>query len=647
MINNVQSGNGPDPHAKDSRPRACQLTDLLFLFWKHGNLTMAAKRSRATFEADQDLQPYTFYGTPLPPWTPTPATMVLQHRRFERRMDSRPIRLVRENRARDAKHAPQRPEDFMDEEDIKDREERQKISTSDDFAGFGSTEADATRRAGLLDLLKIGGETMGMKLLKKIGMARGRYSGEETHLFAPANPPLVAFVRKKDFKGLGFEGEARLERPSESENDEKEDSDSFYGERLAATKPKPKKKLGGFGVGILNDTGSDDEDPYSLGPQISYNRRIGGDKKKPKKVAKPPTVSANPLIGPRPVYISKKAAAARSAGSLRKSQDGRLPLDGFILADRLSDLSVSEKIYEPPKIPEDAAKASSPDPNSRAALLGEAQLPGKSVFDWMTPEARERLVKLTGNTNLPPAMSEKAPKGYELSEADRQKDIWDLVPKLDKKLAAQALARAVSGWMPYQEDEKKRERTDDRVLEMTEFSRAAEVFKPMTGAMASRFTSASSGPKIASDAPDSDPLTRPAEKPDSPAVAAAKIGMFGQMTRSTHDFYPARLLCKRFNVRPPDHVQFDPGDQPSGPGAGKGPRFQSGGYQTPSAPRELVSQEVMNLILEESGRQPMAAPGPDRPGAQTKTCRAARARAQRSSRGGTARRFTLQGDLRK
>ncbi|KAJ5247216.1 hypothetical protein N7468_002199 [Penicillium chermesinum] len=707
MINNVQSGNGPDPHAKDSRPRACQLTDLLFLFWKHGNLTMAAKRSRATFEADQNLQPYTFYGTPLPPldsdarddgsYTPI-WNQEVRDERGRRRLHGAftggfsagyfntvgskegwtPAQFVssRENRARDAKHAPQRPEDFMDEEDIKDREERQKISTSDDFAGFGSTEADATRRAGLLDLLKIGGETMGMKLLKKMGWREGQgigpkvrrranledgTLGEETHLFAPANPPLVAFVRKKDFKGLGFEGEARLERPSESENDEKEDSDSFYGERLAATKPKPKKKLGGFGVGILNDTGSDDEDPYSLGPQISYNRRIGGDKKKPKKVAKPPTVSANPLIGPRPVYISKKAAAARSAGSLRKSQDGRLPLDGFILADRLSDLSVSEKIYEPPKIPEgwqsakkppssshaeyvstaDAAKASSLDPNSRAALLGEAQLPGKSVFDWMTPEARERLVKLTGNTNLPPAMSEKAPKGYELSEADRQKDIWDLVPKLDKKLAAQALARAVSGWMPYQEDEKKRERyrkflevraglrhtlpdrvpgssTDDWVLEMTEFSRAAEVFKPMTGAMASRFTSASSGPKIASDAPDSDPLTRPAEKPDSPAVAAAKIGMFGQMTRSTHDFYPARLLCKRFNVRPPDHVQFDPGDQPSGPGAGKGPRFQSGGYQTPSAPRELVSQEVMNLILEESGRQPMAAPGPDRPGAQTR-----------------------------
>lgn len=567
----------------------------------------------------------------------------------------------------------------MDEEDLQDQEEAKKINTSDEFAGFGSTEADATRRAGLMDLLKTGGETMGMKLLKKMGWREGQGIGpkirrkanlqdgsqaEETHLFAPENPPMVAFVRKKDFKGLGFEGEARLEQPRQPDQDEPEDTDSFYGSRLAAGKSKPKKKLGGFGVGILNDTGSDDEDPYSLGPQISYNKTIGGDKKKNKKAAKPAIASANPLLNSKPVFISKKVAAARSAGGFRKCRDGRLPLDGFVLADSLSGLSIAEKKYEPPKIPEgwtpakkssttsssdaayispaDAAKASSLDPTSRATALGEAQLPGKSIFDWMTPEARERLVKITGNKNLPPAMSEGAPKGYELSEADRRKDLWDLVPNLGKQTAVQALTRAVSGWMPYAEDEGKRVRyrtflevcaglrhtlpdrvpgssTDDWVMEMNEFSRAAEVFKPVSGIMASRFTSASSGPKVASDAPDSteDPLSRPAEKPDDPAVAAAKVGMFGQMTRSSHEFYPARLLCKRFNVKPPDNVQLDPGDHPGGSASAKGTRFQSGGYQTQSGPKDLISQEVMNLILEESGRQPLPAPGAG-PGAQAK-----------------------------
>lgn len=563
----------------------------------------------------------------------------------------------------------------MDDEDLQDQEDARKINTSDEYAGFGTTEADATRRAGLMDLLKTGGETMGMKLLKKMGWREGQGIGPkvrrkanldgtasgETHLFAPENPPMVAFIRKKDFKGLGFEGEARLEQPRLADREEAEDTDSFYGNRLASGKSKPKKKLGGFGVGVLNDTGSDDEDPYSLGPQISYNKTIGGDKKKNKKASKPTIAAANPLLDSKPVFISKKVAAARSAGGFRKCRDGRLPLDGFVLADSLSGLSISEKKYEPPKIPEgwesakqsksssdtpyistaDAAKASSLDPTSRAAVLGEAQLPGKSVFDWMTPEARDRIAKLTGNKNLPPALSEKAPKGYELSEADRRKDVWDLVPNLDKQTAVQALTRAVSGWMPYQEDEEKRARyrkflevragirqtlpdrvpgssTDDWVLEMNEFSRAAEVFKPVSGVMASRFTSASSGPKVASDAPDSsdEPLSRPAEKPDDPAVAAAKVGMFGQMTRSNRDFYPARLLCKRFNVKPPDNVQLDPGDHPSGAASGKAARFQSGGYQNSSGTKDLIAQDVMNLILEESGRQHLAAPNAMGPGAQ-------------------------------
>jgi G patch domain-containing protein 1 len=568
----------------------------------------------------------------------------------------------------------------MDEEDLREQEESRTLQTTEGFAGFGLTDADATRRAGLIDLLKTTGETMGVKLLKRMGWREGQGIGpkvrrtanldertaakgdgaEQTYLFAPENPPMVSFIRKTDFKGLGFEGETRLEAPDTTREEQQDDSDSFFGDRLAMDKKSKSKakakdsRRGGFGVGILNDTGSDDEDPYSLGPQIAYNKTIGGDKKKKKKAIMPTIASANPLLDTKPVFISKKVAAARTTGGFRKCRDGRLPLDGFVLADSLSGLSISDKKYEPPQIPEgwkstklatsterdastyistaDAAKASSLDPTKRAAALGEAQLPGKSIFDWMTPEARERIAKLTGNTNLPPALGEKAPKGFETSDAQKRKDLWDLVPRLDKQTAVQALTRAVSGWMPYAEDEKKRARyrtflevraevrdslpervlgsnTDEWVNEMQEFARAAEVFKPMSGIMASRFTSASSGPKVASDAPDrqgDSPLSRPIGKPDSPAVAAAKIGMFGQMTRSSISFYPSRLLCKRFNVKPPGHVQLDPGEHPGGSESGPGTRFQSGGYQTDAAAarKELVSQEVMNMILMESGRQP-------------------------------------------
>lgn len=569
----------------------------------------------------------------------------------------------------------------MDEDDIRENEESKRLQTADDFAGFGSTESDPNLRGGWMDLFKVGGETMGTKLLKKMGWREGQGIGpkvrrkavlgneddqgsnNETHLFAPENPRLISFTRKTDHKGLGFQGEERLHSTEKSGQDsadqDEESNDLFSRKPPGEGKSKQTKKgptRGGFGVGILNDTGSDDEDPYEMGPKISYNRAIGQDKKKKAKAkntnGSKSTVALNPLVGAKPVFISKKTAAAKSNAGYRKCHDGRLPLDGFIHGTgSFSALSISsqEKKYEPPEIPKDwksskaasatressnyvstadAAKASSLDPKSRAALLGEAQLPGKSVFDYMTPEARERIAKATGRTDLPPALSEKAPKGFEASESQKQRSVWGLVPKLDKDVAIQALSRGIGGWMPYAEDEDKRSRyrafleiraglrdtlpervagmgTDDWVNELHEFARAARVFKPISGMMASRFTSSTTQPKVASDAPDSeDPLLREApSKPEDPAETAAKMGMYGPMTRKTDSFYPSRLLCKRFNVRPPSHVQLDPGDfpgQPEGEGDG-GSRVQPSGQKDGNGKLELVSKDIMNQLMMESG----------------------------------------------
>lgn len=213
-----------------------------------------------------------------------------------------------------------------------------------------------------------------------------------------------------------------------------------------------------------------------------------------------------------------------------------------------------------------------------------------------------------------------------MHESQKGKDLWDLVPKVGKDVAVQALTRAVGGWMPYSEDEKKRARyrtflevraglrnslpdraegftTDEWVTEMQEFARAAEVFKPMSGLMASRFTSASSAPQKASDTMDSSPsqdslLSRPATKPEDPAEEAAKLGMFGPMTRSTISFYPSRLLCKRFNIKPPAHVQLDPGEHPGDEG---GSRFSSAPKSSfRSSKLELVSRDIMNQLVFQS-----------------------------------------------
>ncbi|AEO64220.1 uncharacterized protein THITE_2110136 [Thermothielavioides terrestris NRRL 8126] len=628
---------------------------------------MSYKRSRATYEADLTAQqsPFVFYGTPLPPLDPevrddgSYVPLWKQEVRDERgrkrfhgaftggwsagyfntvgsKEGWTPSSFVssRTNRRKDDPNAvQQRPEDFMDEEDLADAEESRRIQTQASFSGLGTTADDATRTSGLMGLLRVEGETIGTKLLRRMGWKDGQGIGPkirrqarldlpsdgtgagETYLFAPENVPMISFVRKTDHKGLGYAGETRLTpvglaatatRANESEEDDDTGIGDFGRPRftLAPTRKKQRDKgRGGIGVGILNDTGSDDEDPYEIGPRISYNRVIGGDKKK-KKAA---TSMINPTLKTKPTFIpSKKPALGKVALGVRKCHDGRLPLEGFVFGkepDALTSGINDEGKYPPPQIPPgwvsakqaksregptgyvsaaDAAKASTLDPKARAAILGEEQLPGKSVFDFMSAEARERLAAVTGRTDLPPARGE-VPAGHALSEADRLKELLSRVPRLDKETAVAAISRGSSGNAPYADDEAKRSRyiafleyqagfratpgaqppkmnSEEWLRELQEFYSCARIFKPMTGLMASRFTTSTatrSGNGSTAEAGAGELLSKPPPKPQDPAEEAAKLGMFGPMTRSVADFYPTRLLCKRFNVKPPAHVLPD------------------------------------------------------------------------------------------
>ena len=646
---------------------------------------MASKRSRATFEADLQAQESLFvvYGTPLPPldestrddgsYVPVWKQQVTDEQGRKRLHGAftggfsagyfntvgskegwTPSTFVssRTNRKKDAASAQQRPEDFMDDEDLADAEEARKLQTTDIFAGLGSVVDGGPNKEPFMDLVKFTGETMGVKLLKRMGWREGQgigpkvmrkakleedellevvdeqQSASETHLFAPDNSKMISYVRKKDRKGLGYDGGEGLAKPETGTEGPKsvrasgleENEDSGLGTLKDTPKTKKTDRKGGIGIGILNDTGSDEEDPYSMGPSISYNRVIGGDKKKKKRLDAGIS-SANPLISSKPVFMSKKGAA-KGDSSFRRCHDGRLPLDGFVLSsdrDPRSSIVSQDGKYPSPKIPEGwkSSKASSSgasslsvqdrhqstaqiaaaaklSPQSRAALLGEVQLPGKSVFDYLNPAARNRIASATNNPNLPPALGEADAK----SSDGPTKTLASLVPQLARETALTALGRGTAGWMPYAEDAGKRARyrafleiraallpegrlperapgasNDDWVTEMNEFAHAAEIFKPMTGAMASRFTSSSSAPKLASDnvrlegatgrTEDTPLITQPTTKAKTPAEEAAAVGLYGPLTRSVENFYPSRLLCKRFNVKPPSHVQMDSNDDPS------------------------------------------------------------------------------------
>ena len=562
----------------------------------------------------------------------------------------------------------------MDEEDLADAAEAQKLQTAGSFAGLGTAGEEAVSGDGLPGLFRPAGSTMGVVLLQRMGWRQGQgigpkirrkaQLGEEeqgadeeqiTHLFAPQNSQLIAFSRKSDRKGLGYGGQARLSETTagrKTASDDEEREPGLLSTRRLIRQPSEKgPKRGGLGVGVLNDTGSDEDDPYEIGPRISYNRAIGPEKRSKKRVGNTGGAggAANPLLGARPVFRSKKDVSRQTAAGFRKCHDGRLPLDGFVLSSTSVSASQDHK-FPPPKVPEgwtssrrpsvtvnepscyqsttETAKASTMDPKSRAALLGEVALPGKSVFNYLSSAARSRIALASGRTDLPTALGEAPPESYRRSEADKQRDLWNLIPFLDKDPAAAALSRGVGGWMPYAEDEGKRARyraflefraglrdviperargvsVDDWAREMNEFAHAARVFKPMTGMMASRFTTSSSTStqpttNTIGGASAASLLTNPTDKPQDPAEAPAQVGMYGPMTRSQQHFHPTRLVCKRFNVKPPAHLLLD---------SGSAAAVDASSSASSSQRLEVVSRSVMDEMLQEALVKPGAPAG--------------------------------------
>ncbi|KAJ6261248.1 hypothetical protein Dda_3916 [Drechslerella dactyloides] len=514
------------------------------------------------------------------------------------------------SRGNRAKITALKPEDFMDEDDLAEAaaEEERKIQREAEAAEAEGTSAEElanrglTNTATLFNMLSSADEeyALGKKLMQKMGWREGQgvgpkvwrkvrdqdnADGEEedfkTFWFAPEDVKARRWPHKTDTKGLGYTGELRADDGQEEE---------VVKPKPAVVKPlkKPNVRLG-MGVGVFNDDGEDDDDIYEIKPKSAYNKAIGADKKK--KAKAPAGTTPAVKVPGRHIFVSKKESLNRA--KLRRCNDGTLPLPGFILADEpLWD--DTPKKYPLPDVPEDyipermrenpaeyaARKAEQQQPTtldikSRGALLGEEQLPGKSVFDFLTPAARERIAAASGQKNLPPALGEQVDTG---KTAD-QKSL-DAIPYLEESVAQNAL----KGFLPYADAPQKRVRyrtfleikagmrqgmpirepdvsLEDWAKELHEFAHAARIFKPVTGLMANRFTSSSS---VASQLPTTGGsknleteevlISRPAAKVEDPAVTAAKMGMYGAMTRSTIRFYPTRLLCKRFNVAPPVHV---------------------------------------------------------------------------------------------
>ncbi|KAK7203869.1 hypothetical protein BZA70DRAFT_296713 [Myxozyma melibiosi] len=542
------------------------------------------------------------------------------------------------------------PEDFMDEEDLADIRQNETLVAASSLKSRADPATGAQDLFGIIALAKSNDESSGIALLRKLGWKPGYGIGPLTETVIEGRkvmmPPKLAAASlhlqtKQGKQGLGFAEDSPVSLLSSLEAESGESPAAGSKSSLPAASTITKKKSTGIGTGVLADyeDNEEDEDPYEIKP-IKYDKSIGS-KKSAKKVQakKPSTAARNSSL----VYTSSKILSKMP----RHCSDGRPPLSGFVLssAPPLSSWNSLMAKYGPPDIPSSFVSGIliMKDPNTivtpkmiaeyrsqhverqklpsslppdaardaeqrksdrsqlsaadRSRLLGESANKGKSVFDFMTPEQREKLVKLTGNTNLPPAKSERDRLMAESAQKSSVPDdnaLIHLIPLIGRDTALAALSRAA--FLPYGDNPDKRQRYKtyleanaemvdvERILsplagrrrgvsdgeagtmdredwqkELREFKKSAELFKPLSGMLANRFTSSSSSSSNQMPVNSDDDVvilqggsaSAPSSAPVDERKQAAEMGMYGSLTRRVEFWSPSRLLCKRFGVPPP------------------------------------------------------------------------------------------------
>lgn len=433
------------------------------------------------------------------------------------------------------------------------------------------------------------------------------------HTFPPRDTPLLVVERKEDFHGLGYNKGLGLHA-------------SLGTQGSTSAKPGP-KLAGGFGLGVMNDADEDDLDVYDHGAGVGKNRtafditEIQDDERLVIGKGGPS------LTQSRSLAVQNAQSWDRRGTSRATFQDGTPVLSGFVLSNK----PVAEDMWFPiPDVPQGwtpdpkqvweqtkshindkenvtpIAIPSKPQthaqwkagitPDQRGAALGETPLPvaPRSVFDYISKRDQEKIKNVAAGRSVPSISADEVTTAAS-SETSPGPHGFP-IPHIEVHIAEAALR----GFQPFTSNPKKQARytaflrayaepgsdasipprmhdqgPESYALEMNEYAKAAALFRPVTGAMAGRFTSAAVldlGPKIVEglrkpteeptvpEHPPEEPPKQDDPKEEDPKGHAARLGMYGPMTREVKSWQPARLLCKRFGVKDPNpDMQYDAG----------------------------------------------------------------------------------------
>ncbi|KAF8722671.1 hypothetical protein AX14_009686 [Amanita brunnescens Koide BX004] len=414
------------------------------------------------------------------------------------------------------------------------------------------------------------------------------------HKYPRRDVPVPVFERKDNFHGLGYKSGLGLH---ESLGRSKAETD---GPRISA----------GFGLGALNDADEDDIDIYD-----------GGHSTNKSKIAYDISERESDTV----VLAQKKAKVEPRRTTTYATFSSGLPvLPGFVMADKIQDDEWFPGPEVPPGWTPNPKRVWDNDPNKeniqaqatkseplpyhkwktgmsaeeRGSILGETPISAtpRSVFEYISQKDRERIQNLAAGLPGPPQPPGPPPPPAGPAEIH--------IPRTEPHIAQAAL----KGFQPFISDSAKHERytayllsqadpnpttvhealkprpgqrTEEFNRELEDYAKAATIFKPMTGAMAGRFTSAAiveQGPQVREglhtpsvaeqvEKLEADEKKREEEKM-TPQQNAAKLGMYGPLTREARAWQPAKLLCKRFGVKEPEVSVESSGGGEAGVGVG-------------------------------------------------------------------------------
>ncbi|KAG9018906.1 hypothetical protein FRB90_008487 [Tulasnella sp. 427] len=417
------------------------------------------------------------------------------------------------------------------------------------------------------------------------------------HTFAPRDTQIPNYPPKGDAFGLGYaRGPGLLAQTN-----------------LSSEKgPVGPKISAGFGLGALNDADDDDVDVYDTGDASSSRRRLafqddededmitlgpaGHDSSRKNERAKPlVSGGVHTFHDGRPVpsgfVTSAKPEVEDTWFKLPEIPKDWRPNPAKLWASQAVPPPKQENV--PPVGSTHTYKGKGrPDGMSvdkRGDILGEKRLPAapRSVFDYLSAKDRERLqafaIKAKEAASGVP-LKKPSPPPETVSGGDISSNIPDLHPSIAKA--------AMSGFQPFTSEPEKQARYDvflkyhaspgpnvpylarrprqseeEFRKELQDYAKAAMIFKPVSGVMADRFRTAAVAqdvPKVVEalyypapleesqeGAQSEEDKQKQKEEDADPKRQAARMGMYGSLTRETKEWRPIRLLCKRFGVPDP------------------------------------------------------------------------------------------------